>query len=128
MSSRIFSDLDLNFGKHPITGDVTRKTKENAIVNSVKNLIMTNYNERPFSPKLGSNITAMLFEPLDMITSSIISSEIRILIQNFEPRVNINDLQVVPDYDNDGFNVTINFSIVNSLTPLTIAVFLQRLR
>ena len=126
--SRIFSDLDLNFGKHPITKDVSRKINDNAVINSIKNLIMTNYNERAFNPKLGSNITAMLFEPLDMITAGILRSEIQILIDNFEPRVSVSDIKVNPDYDRDGFDVSITFSIVNNLSPIIVGVFLQRLR
>lgn len=127
-TTRSFSDLDLNFNKHPITKDIIRKTNENAIIGSLKNLISTNYNERLFQPRIGSNITAMLFQPLDPITASIIRSEIEIMIANFEPRVKINYIQVDPDYDKDAFAVTLNFSIVNSLKPITIAVFLERLR
>lgn len=128
MAKRTFSDLDLHFDKHPMTKDVSRKTNENAIVNSLRNLIMTNYNERAFNPTIGSNITAMLFEPLDPVTASIIRNEIIIMVQNFEPRVSVTDVEVMPDYDNDGFNVTINFYIVNNIRPLTVEFFLQRLR
>lgn len=128
MTQRIFSDLDLDFGKHPITKDVIRKTKENAIISSVKNLIQTNRNERPFNPRLGSNINAMLFEPLDELTASILTTEIRTLITNYEPRVRIDNLQVIPDYDKNGFNVILKFSVINSLRPITVSVFLNRLR
>ena len=126
--ARIFSDLDLDFGKHPITKDVVRKTQENAIINAVKNLIQTNKNEKPFNPKFGSNINAMLFEPLDELTASILTTEIRSLIANYEPRVRVDDLQVRPDYDKNGFNVILKFSVVNSLKPITVSVFLSRLR
>lgn len=128
MTQRIFSDLDLDFGKHPTTKDVLRKTKENAIIASVKNLILTNRNERPFNPKIGSNINAMLFEPLDELTASILMAEIRMLISNYEPRVRIENVQVTPDYDRNGFNVILKFSVINSLKPITVNVFLNRLR
>ena len=70
----------------------------------------------------------ILFEPLDDITAGIIRSELQIMVNNYEPRIDLHRLDVNPDYDNDGFNVTINFSVKNNLNPITIALFLQRLR
>lgn len=127
-SSRIFTDLDLDFTKHPITKDVALKTKENAIIQSVKNLIQTNYSERVFNPKLGSHIRRMLFEPLDGITASIINTEIKNVISNFEPRVNVDEVAVSVNNDENGYNVTVRFYVNNSLKPITVALFLSRLR
>lgn len=127
-TSRIFTDIDISFSKHPITDDVAIKINENAIIQSVKNLIMTNYNERPFNPKLGSNINRMLFEPLDGISASIINKEIKNVIDNFEPRATVEDIKVTPNQSEDGYNVILTFRTKNSLKPLTIALFLNRLR
>lgn len=127
-SSRIFTDLDLAFTKHPITKDVSLKTKENAIIQSMKNLLLTNYNERLFNPKLGSNIRKLLFEPIDAITASILNTEVQNAITNFEPRVYIDEVQVIPNEMEDGYNVTLKFYVNNSIKPITVALFLNRLR
>jgi phage baseplate assembly protein W len=125
---RAFSDLDLNFTKHPITKDVARKTGYNAIIASLKNLINTNFYERPFNPKLGSNIRGLLFEPLDPLTGTVLQKELKILIDNYEPRVSVRDIQVVADYDRNAYQVTLTFFTVNSTEPLRTVLFLNRLR
>lgn len=127
-SSRIFTDLDLAFTKHPVTKDVALKTKEKAIIQSIKNLILTNYNERLFNPKLGSNINRMLFEPVDGISASILNKEIQTVITNFEPRVSVEEVQVIPNDREDGYEITLKFYVINSIKPLTIGLFLNRLR
>jgi phage baseplate assembly protein W len=125
---RIFSDFDLDFMKHPITKDVSKKTKEYAIIQSVRNILQTNFYERPFNPKFGSNIRALLFELIDPITASIMHKEITTVLTNYEPRIKIDDLQVNGDPDSDGYNVILRFYILNSVKPTTLSVFLNRLR
>ena len=126
--TRTFSDLDLNFGKHPITKDVARKIDSNAIIASVKNLIQTNHYERPFRPTLGSNIRAMLFEPIDPITAINLQKEIEVLLNNYEPRVRIDDLQVSADDATQTYNVYLRFYVINNIRPITVNLFLNRLR
>lgn len=128
MAQRIFSDLDLSFTKHPITKDVSKKTKEYAILQSLKNLIQTNHYERPFNAKLGSNIRSLLFELVDPISASILHKELTLLITNYEPRVKIDELQVNPDVDNNRYNISVRFYMNNSAKPTTISLFLNRLR
>ena len=125
---RTFSDLNLDFTMHPITKDVSRKTGENAIITSLKNLVFTNFYERPFNPNLGSNIRGMLFEPLDTITGLNIQKELKILINNYEPRVTLRDVQVITDYDRNSYQVTLTFFTNNSVQPLRTTFFLKRLR
>lgn len=125
---RTFSDLDLNFTKHPVTKDVARKTGNNAIIASLKNLIYTNFYERPFNPRFGSNVRGMLFEPLDPLTGATLQKEIKILIQNYEPRVSVRDIQVIADFDNNAYKVILSFFTVNSTAPLRTTFFLNRLR
>jgi hypothetical protein len=126
--TRTFSDLDLNFSKHPITKDVARKVDSNAIIASVKNLIQTNHYERPFRPTLGSNIRAMLFEPIDPITAINLQKEIEVLLNNYEPRVRIDDLQVTADETTQTYNVYLRFYVINNIRPITVNLFLNRLR
>jgi len=126
--ARVYSDLDLKFSKHPVTKDVTIKTNEYAIAASVRNIIMTNFGERRFSPKFGSDVFSQLFEPLDDMTAMNIKEEIMTSLTNYEPRVKIDFVNVVPNFSRDGFDVTIKFFLLNSIKPITTALFLQRLR
>lgn len=125
---RTFKDLDLSFNIHPIKKDINKHTAERAIINSVKNLLLTNHFERPFQPFLGSNIRSLLFEPMDGIIAKAIDTEIRNTLRNFEPRVEMVDLVVVADYDNNGFNVTLTVRPINLSNSIQINFFLERVR
>jgi len=127
-STRQYKDIDLNFTAHPITGDVVRKVGDDAIIQSMKNLLSTSKYERMFQPRLYSNLRQHLFEPIDNITSSAIENEIRSTIDNFEPRVELYEVNATPDYDNNGYSVTMSFFIQNRADPITIEFFLERIR
>jgi phage baseplate assembly protein W len=123
-----YSDLDLNFTILPVRKDINRKTNEAAVVNSIKNLILTNHYEKPFQPDIGSNVRRLLFENMDSITATTLEKEIEQTIRNYEPRANISKIAVSPDYDNNGFNVYMEFYVINRTTPITINFFLERIR
>ena len=127
-TSRVYSDLDIKFSKHPVTKDVAIKTDEYAIISAVRNIIMTNFGERRFTPKFGSDVLSQLFEPLDDMTAMNIKEEIITSLTNYEPRVKIDYVNVAPNFGLDGFNITIRFYLLNSIKPITTALFLQRLR
>ena len=123
-----YSDLDLTFTMHPVKKDIVLSVDDQAVIRAVRNLIMTNHYERPFHPEIGSNVRRLLFDNLDTVTASAIESEIRTTITNFEPRVSITNIQVLPDGDNNGFKVYLEFTVVNLTTPVTINFFLERIR
>ena len=125
---RAFRDLDLNFTIHPVKKDINKNTGPMAVVNSIKNLILTNYYEKPFQPEFGSSVRGLLFENLDSITATTIKGEIERTIQNYEPRATVENINVTADYDKNGFKVYLEFSIVNQTTPITINFFLERIR
>ena len=125
---RKFSDLDLDFSAHPVTKDVVKKLNDNAIAGSIRNLLLTSHYERLFNPELGSNLKKMLFEPIDNITTSIIQGMILQTIKNYEPRVTIEDVIATPDYDNDRYDIKIVFFVNNTLEPITVSFFLERVR
>jgi phage baseplate assembly protein W len=125
---RKFSDLDLNFSAHPVTKDVIKKLNDNAIAGSIRNLLLTSHYERLFNPELGSNLKKMIFEPIDNITTSIIQGMILQTIKNYEPRVTIQDVIATPDYDNDRYDIKIVFFVNNTLEPITVSFFLERVR
>ena len=125
---REFKDLDLNFNIHPVKKDINRNIGPLSVINSVKNLILTNHYEKPFRPEIGSNVRRLLFENLDVVTATTIRNEIQRMIENYEPRVSIINLKVNADFDNNGFKVYMEFYIVNQTSPVTINFFLERIR
>lgn len=125
---RTFSDLDLNFTAHPVTGDIARLYEENAIKRSVRNLLQTNNFERPFHSEIGSQIRALLFEPASPVLNTMLKRVITDTIATFEPRVVVNNVTVSSNADNNLLNVTLVFTIVNTVNPVTMNIVLQRTR
>jgi len=125
---KIYSDLDLTFNKLPGSGDVALRYDDQAVVSSVRNLLLTNFYERPFQPTVGSNLNALLFEPATQITASIIADEIRNVLTNFEPRVSINTIQVTVTNDGNGFSVFLSVYIGNNTQATNVNLLLQRSR
>ena len=126
--TREYRDLDLNFTIHPIKKDINKHTAEMAVVNSIKNLVLTKHYEVPFQPEVGSNIQKLLFEPLDSVTASLLDREIRQVVANFEPRASVDVVKVTPDYERNGFTVTMQFYIINRTEPISIQFLLERVR
>ena len=110
--SRTFKDISLSFVPHPITRDVIPLKNENAISRAVKNLVLTQLQERPFNPNLGSRLGKSLFELMDTTSASAISEEITETIDNYEPRVRLRSVEVIPYYDSNAYDVTIVYDIV----------------
>lgn len=114
---------------HPLRQDIVPLYDTEAVKNSVKNIVLTNYNERPFQPFLGGNIRALLFEPLDGFTARTLNSEIVHAIELYEPRVNSVNAIVSPDYDNNTYNVSVYFNIAGiPNSGITVDFQLRRLR
>lgn len=127
-NARIFSDLDLNFTAHPVTKDIVRKYDDNAIKQSLKNLILTSNYERPFHSEIGSQVRSLLFEPASPMLAVSMRKAIFDLVNNFEPRVELLDVLVNFDPDANYVNVTIEFKIANTERPLTLDLVLERTR
>lgn len=127
-TTRIFRDLDLNFTIHPIRKDVNVHKNEYAVINSVKNLVLTNHYERPFQPELGSNIRRLLFENIDSVIAAQIEREIEETILNFEPRAEVSRVTATASPDENRYNVELEFFIINNPNPITINFFLERIR
>jgi phage baseplate assembly protein W len=127
-STRNFVDLDLNFVIHPIRKDISTYKAEYAVINSVKNLILTNHYEKPFRPQVGSNIRRLLFENIDSIIAAQIERAVTETIENFEPRVSVSKINAIPDPDNNRYNLRLEFFVINQTSPITINFFLERIR
>jgi phage baseplate assembly protein W len=127
-NTRIFSDLDLGFTKHPVTHDLSRKFDENAINQSLRNLILTRNYERPFHSEIGSQVRAVLFEPANPLTAIKLKRSIEDVVTNFEPRVVLLSVDVIDQSDNNAYTITITYRIVNSTRPIKLDLVLERTR
>ena len=110
---RVYKDLALSFEKNDNTKDVIVKKDIEAVKQSVRNLILTNHYERPFHPEIGSNVTAILFEPMNPITANSLTRVIEEVIVNFEPRARLVSVDARPNLDRNAYEVTISFYIRN---------------
>ena len=128
ITERSFKDLDLNFTAHPIKKDISRHYNEKAIINAVKNLVSTNFYEKPFQPDYGAGIRGLLFEPVDSVFGASIERKLTEAISNYEPRVAIESMTAIPAPDENGYKVIMVFYIINSPNPVTINFFLERIR
>jgi phage baseplate assembly protein W len=127
-NTRTFSDIDMAFLANPVSKDIYKKYDENAIKQSIKNLILTKNFERPFRSDIGSQISSLLFEPITPVLRATIKKTITNTIISYEPRVNLLSVEVLLSPDNNGVYVTIVFSIVNTSTPISVDLFLERTR
>jgi len=125
---KIYADLDLTFKRVPGTNDVALRYDENAVISSVRSLLLTNFYERPFQPDVGSNLNKLLFEPATELTATILDMEIRNTIKNYEPRVDIDELNVTLNADGNAFSVYLSFYVGNNSTPTAVNLILQRSR
>ena len=127
-NSRKFKDIDLDFGRNVVTNDINTVTDVVAIKRSVKNLIQTNFYERPFHPELGCGVRELLFENFTPITGVFIKRKIAEVLANYEPRITLNSIRLDDDQDNNRLVVDIYFYIVGIPGPQQVSTFLQRLR
>ena len=110
--NKSFKDISFSFQTNPLNNDLIDIKNETAIARSIRNLVFTLPGERFFNQNLGSKISRALFENIDEISASIIQDEITNTINNYEPRVNLISVDVSPNYENNEFNLTINYYIV----------------
>lgn len=123
-----YVDFDKNLTMHPVSSDVSLRTNENAVKDSIRNLILTRRGERPFQPNLGSDVTSLLFENIMPDTLITIKNLITDTIEAYEPRCNLINVDVTASLDNTEVYVTIVFSLINSEEPITLDVILNRIR
>ena len=130
ITSRVkgWRDLDLSLTLHPIRKDIVPLKDDNAIKNSVKNLLITNFYERPFNQDIGANLRALLFEPADSITRIALRDNIRRVIRKYEPRVAIKGIDIKYQDDSNSYNITVVFKIKEFDTDESVEIVLRRLR
>ena len=128
-SLQTFKDLSVTFKKHPVTNDLVAVKDKAAIVQAIQSLLLTKKGESPFQPELGCDIQNLLFEPLDFASAGTIKQEIRETLSRYEPRAYVEELRCEPDYDNNGYNVELQYTITGREdTPVAVEFILERTR
>ena len=127
-STRTYIDLDLDFTRHPVTNDVVKITDVEAVKRSVKNLINTQFYERPFHPELGCGVRDMLFENYTPMTGIFMRRKIEEVLSNYEPRASLSSIQVNEQMDRNALDVVVNFYVLNLPNPVSVTTTLQRIR
>ena len=115
--SKSFKDLSMSFKFNPLSGDLIALKNENAIARAVRNIVLTTPGEKLFDPDFGSSVSEILFENVDDITAVSIQDEIRNCLNNYEPRVDLIDVDVDPNFDENQFDVKITYRIVGIDIP-----------
>ena len=112
-----FKDISMSFQTNPLNDDLIALKNSSAIARSIRNIVFTQPGEKFFNPDFGSRITESLFENMDEVSALAIRDEIENSIKNFEPRVNVREVRVVPDFTNNEMNATIVYEIVGIDVP-----------
>jgi phage baseplate assembly protein W len=123
-----FSDINVTFTPHPITGKVPVLKNQDAVKRAIRNLILTNQYERPYEPLFGGNLLALLFENSDPFLEYRAKKQIETALRNFESRVDVQDIQVNFIEERNELDINIVFFIVNQKDPVTLNVTLERVR
>jgi phage baseplate assembly protein W len=124
----LFSDFTSDLTPHPVTKDLIRLQNDKSIIQSIKNLVLTNYGERPFQPNIGSNVNRSLFEPADAFLEDEIETSIRRTITANEPRIQVLNVTATISSNQSSVSVNILFSIINSMQPQSLDLILRRVR
>ena len=127
-NTRQYSDFNLLFSTHPATGDVIRRTDEDAVKQSLRNLISTRHYERPFHPEIGCQLHGLLFENFNPVTVQVMKKTIFDTIDKFEPRVTVLEVRLREKPDDNEIVCDIVFRLNNSDRPITLTTLITRVR
>lgn len=123
-----YRDLNLDFIKHPVNGDISKLTNTESVKRSIRNLLSFKSYEKPFHPEIGSNILDMFFDLPTPIAIDSLKDNIRYIIEKYEPRVTINSININTNLDGNDIQVLLNFTVKNLQTPINFTVNLSRSR
>jgi len=121
-------DLDLSLKIHPIRKDIIPLKDDAAVKNAVRNLLISNFYERPFQSDLGANLRGLLFEPAGMLTNIQIRDSIRFCIEKYEPRVSVDSIDITDVVDENRYIIEVFFTIKEFSTQESVEIVLRRLR
>ena len=123
-----FVDIDLDFTRNPITGDVSTKKDALAVLRSIKNIVNTMAGEKKFDPTFGGDVRRLLFEPISPTTTLKMEDAIRRAINDFESRAIVEEVRVLSNSDENEYFVGITFKVVNDPRPVTSTITIKRVR
>ncbi len=127
-SAEFFSDFTRNLEQIPGRKDLSRRINENAVKESIHNLVMTDRGERLFQPNIGCDIRGSLFENIDPNTILLLKENIRYTITTYEPRCNLHNVEVEANIDTNELRVRIVFSVINTSNTSELTIDLNRVR
>ena len=127
--SQGFKDLSMSFQSNPLNRDLIGLKNENAIARSIRNIVFTVPGEKFFNEDFGSEISQSLFENIDDLSAITIRDQIRQSINNYEPRVDLIDVETFPNFDNNSFDVIVTYEVVGAdIPPQELQFILQQTR
>ena len=127
--AQVYKDLNLNFTRHPVKKDVVPLSGAAAIKRSVRNLVQYGHVEKPFHPEIGAGIRDLLFENMTPFTANTLARKIEDVITNFEPRALLAGVEVIPRFDENQYEVIVEFYIQNAPSEIVDLTFtLERIR
>ena len=124
----MYKDIDLSFSQNPNTKDVNKKIDVQAVKQGIKILVNTQFYERPFNPKFGSQVRGMLFDLMDEQTARILATTLQLAIENFEPRAKVEDIICRPNFEQNSYDIQILFFVVGVREQQNLELVLERLR
>lgn len=116
--SRAFKDISLSFKRHPVTNDIIMLKNENAVKNSVINLVKTYIGERFFRSDIGTPISRSLFEIQTSEFGIEVENYITQVLVNLEPRIQLKKVNVSFPLDKNELSVEINYDIIGLSFPI----------
>ena len=126
--TRLYKDIDLSFSQNPNTKDVNKKIDVQAVKQAIKILVNTQFYERPFNPKFGSQVRGLLFDLMDEQTARILATTLQLAIENFEPRAKVEDIICRPNFEQNSYDIQILFFVVGVREQQNLELVLERLR
>jgi|TARA_R110000782_G_scaffold106326_8_gene194540 phage baseplate assembly protein W len=124
----LYSDFFMNLDENPVSLDLARNTNEEAVKQSIRNLLLTDKGERPFQPSLGCNIRQMLFDNITPDVIIVMREMVKETLEAYEPRANIIGVDVTSEIDNNAVTIAVVFKVINSSDPVTLVTSLTRVR
>jgi phage baseplate assembly protein W len=127
-ADQLFADLNLSLPIHPNKNDIIPLTDIDAIKQSVKNILLTNFGEKLFKPKFGSHVSGRLFENASRFVAISIRDDIKRALEKYERRIKILEINVIENIDSNAYDVSLTFQIVGQPEITSMEFALNRLR
>lgn len=124
----LYADFHMDFFQNPVSLDLARNTNEEAVKQSIRNLLLTDKGERPYQPELGSNIRKLLFDNMTAETVILAKELVSETIKNYEPRANLVGVDIIAGYDANSIKIVVVFNVINSQEDITLVTTLARVR